>query len=267
MSINIGCIGCGNMGGAILGGLAKSGKGYALCGNTRTMKRMEPLVKLGVEPLESAADVARKSRYVVLAVKPYQVEAVLSGMKGALSADNVLISIAAGVSLDTLKKFSRGVCPVVRCMPNTPALVAKGVFAFSFEDSRLSEEQKRDILDIFSAHGQCFEVPESRFTAFTSLIGAGPAYLFDLMEGMVQAGVTLGFQHADCRRMVAALFEGCGRMALENSDTHLMALRDNVCSPAGTTIVGVNCMDEDGLAGKLAKAVFAANRRGIEMEG
>ena len=99
------------MGGAILGGLAKSGKGYALCGNTRTMKRMEPLVKLGVEPLESAADVARKSRYVVLAVKPYQVEAVLSGMKGALSADNVLISIAAGVSLDTLKKFSRGVCP------------------------------------------------------------------------------------------------------------------------------------------------------------
>ena len=152
-------------------------------------------------------------------------------------------------------------------MPNTPALVAKGVFAFSFEDSRLSEEQKRDILDIFSALGQCFEVPESRFTAFTSLIGAGPAYLFDLMEGMVQAGVTLGFQHADCRRMVAALFEGCGRMALENSDTHLMALRDNVCSPAGTTIVGVNCMDEDGLAGKLAKAVFAANRRGIEMEG
>ena len=96
MSINIGCIGCGNMGGAILGGLAKSGKGYALCGNTRTMKRMDPLVKLGVEPLESAADVARKSRYVVLAVKPYQVEAVLSGMKGALSADNVLISIAAG---------------------------------------------------------------------------------------------------------------------------------------------------------------------------
>ena len=67
--------------------------------------------------------------------------------------------------------------------------------------------------------------------------------------------------------MVAALFEGCGRMALENSDTHLMALRDNVCSPAGTTIVGVNCMDEDGLAGKLAKAVFAANRRGQEMEG
>lgn len=109
----------------------------------------------------------------------------------------------------------------------------QGGFAFSFEDSRLSEEQKRDILDIFSALGQCFEVPESRFTAFTSLIGAGPAYLFDLMEGMVQAGVTLGFQHADCRRMVAALFEGCGRMALENSDTHLMALRDNVCSPAG----------------------------------
>ena len=153
MSVNIGCIGCGNMGGAILGGLAKSGKGYVLCGNTRTMKRMEPLVKLGVAPLDSAAEVAEKSRYVVLAVKPYQVEDVLAGMKGALSADNVLISIAAGVSLASLKKFSGGVCPVVRCMPNTPALVGKGVFAFSFEDERLSAEQKQDILSIFSQLG------------------------------------------------------------------------------------------------------------------
>lgn len=265
MAIKLGCIGCGNMGGAILGGLAAAG-GFELCAYTRTRKRMDPLVAAGVRPLEDARAVARASSYVVLAVKPYQIVDVLEGMAPALGAGTVVISIAAGTSLATLKEASGGACPVVRCMPNTPALVASGVFAFCFEDPRLTEAQKKEILGIFGHLGLCLELPERQFTPFASLIGAGPAYLFDLMEGMVQAGVALGFPHADCRRMVAALFEGCGRMALRQEGTHLMALRDNVCSPAGTTIAGVNRMDADGLAGKLAQAVFAANDRGLEME-
>lgn len=265
MAIKLGCIGCGNMGGAILAGLAAAG-GFDLCGNTRTMKRMEPLVAAGVRPLPDAASVVRASDYVVLAVKPYQIADVVRSVAPSLERNTVLISIAAGTSLKTIKDASGGVCPVVRCMPNTPALVASGVFAFCFEDPMLSEATKTEILSIFGNLGLCLELPERQFTPFASLIGAGPAYLFDLMEGMVQAGVALGFQHADCRRMVAALFEGCGRMALKDAGTHLMALRDNVCSPAGTTIAGVNHMDANGLAGKLAQAVFAANDRGREME-
>ncbi len=267
MNLSAGCIGCGSMGGAILAGLAQSGKDVRLFGHTRTMSRLDALEAKGVVKVANAEDMPLRCRYVVLAVKPYQAQDVLARIKDSLSVGNVLVSICAGLSLATLKEWSGGACPVVRCMPNTPAMVAEGVFAFSFEDPALAPERREEILELFGCLGQCVEVPEARFTAFTSLIGAGPAYLFDLMEGMVQAGVALGFQHRDCRTMVAQLFAGCGRMALQRPDIHLMQLRDDVCSPAGTTIVGVNRMDADGLAGKLAQAVFAANDRGREMEG
>ncbi|MBQ2517147.1 MAG: pyrroline-5-carboxylate reductase [Desulfovibrio sp.] len=267
MTLSIGCIGCGNMGGAILGGLAQSGKDIKLYGHTRTMSRLDALEAKGVVKVASAEDMPSRCRYLVLAVKPYQAKDVLAQIRDKLSAGNVLVSICAGLGIATLKEASGGRCPVVRCMPNTPAVVGEGVFAFSFEDPSLAPEQRGEILSAFASLGQCVEVPEARFTAFTSLIGAGPAYLFDLMEGMVQAGVALGFQHRDCRAMVAQLFAGCGRMALQRPDVHLMQLRDDVCSPAGTTIAGVNRMDADGLAGKLAQAVFAANDRGREMEG
>ena len=211
MTLSIGCIGCGNMGGAILGGLAQSGKDVKLYGHTRTMSRLDALEAQGVVKVARAEDLPSQCRYVVLAVKPYQAKDVLSQIKERLTPANVIISICAGLSLATLKEASGGRCPVVRCMPNTPAVVGEGVFAFSFEDSALAPADREAILSAFASLGQCVEVPEARFTAFTSLIGAGPAYLFDLMEGMVQAGVALGFQHRDCRAMVAQLFAGCGR--------------------------------------------------------
>ena len=99
----------------------------------------------------------------------------------------------------------------------------------------------------------------------SALIGAGPAYVFEMMQGLVQAGVTLGFQHKEARRMVAALFVGSARMA-EQSPAPLMQLRDEVCSPGGLTIAGVNHLDRVGLLGQLVDAVLAADARGREME-
>ena len=149
-------------------------------------------------------------------------------------------------------------------MPNTPALVGKGVFAFSFEEDATSES-KAGLMELFGALGLCLELPEARFTAFSALIGAGPAYVFEMMQGLVQAGVTLGFQHKEARRMVAALFAGSARMA-ELNPAPLMQLRDEVCSPGGLTIAGVNQLDRAGLPGLLVDAVLAADARGREME-
>ena len=263
--VAVGCIGCGNMGGAILAGLARTGK-YALSGFTRTMSRMEPLLELGVEAKDTANEVLAASKYLILAVKPYQVEAVIASLDADLLKGRVLVSIAAGVSLKTLRAACKARCPIARCMPNTPAMVGKGVFALCC-DKKTGVKEKADLMEIFSDLGLCLEMPESQFTAFSALIGAGPAYVFDLMEGMVMAGVTLGFQHAQARSMVEALFEGCAALAAGNASTHLVALRDNVCSPAGLTIAGVNRMAADGLSGKLAEAVLAANERGRKMEG
>lgn len=264
MTVRIGCVGCGNMGGAIMAGLARTGA-YELCGFNRSPQRMEPLEKIGVVPRESALAVAKAARVLILAVKPHQAASVLEEMGPALTPDKVLVSVAAGVSLKSLGEASGGQCPVVRCMPNTPALVGRGVFALCFEDARLDPEGKAQVLEIFGALGRCVELPESRFTAFSALIGAGPAYVFAMMQGLVQAGVTLGFQHSEARQMVTALFEGSARMA-ELNPAPLMQLRDDVCSPGGLTIAGVNELDRAGLAGLLVDSVLAADARGREME-
>ena len=214
--------------------------------------------------LDSAGELARKARYVVMAVKPYQIEALLAGMAPDFGPDTVVISVAAGISIARLQAAVGGRCPVVRCMPNTPALVGKGVFALCFDD-KVPAAGKEDILRFFSQLGVCLELPESRFTAFSALIGAGPAYVFGMMQGLVQAGVTLGLGRKECRDMVAALFEGSAVMAAR-SDTPLMELRDQVCSPGGLTIAGVNVLDRAGLSGLLVDAVLAADQRGREME-
>ena len=264
MSMSIGCVGCGNMGGAILAGLAASSLDCTLYGHTRTAARMAPLEAAGVTRLDSARELARKARYVVMAVKPYQIEALLAEMAPEFGPDTVVISVAAGISIARLQAAVAGRCPVVRCMPNTPALGGKGVFALCFDD-KVPAESKEDILRFFSQLGVCLELPESRFTAFSALIGAGPAYVFGMMQGLVQAGVTLGLGRKECRDMVAALFEGSAVMAAR-SDTPLMELRDQVCSPGGLTIAGVNVLDRAGLSGLLVDAVLAADERGREME-
>ncbi len=264
-NIRVGVIGCGNMGGALAAGWAVGGH-YEVYGTSRTMSRLDPLISLGVRAVPSANEMLPHCDFVVLGVKPYQVEAVIGGLDAELLKGRVLVSLAAGVSLARLRKAVNGACPVVRCMPNTPAMVGEGVFALCF-DADVPEPRQAETRELFAALGECLVMGEDRFPAFSALIGAGPAYVFELMEGMVMAGVTMGFQHAESRAMVEALFRGCACMARQNRDAHLIALRDNVCSPAGLTIAGVNRMCADGIAGRLGEAVLAAERRGREMEG
>ena len=272
MTMRIGCVGCGNMGGAILAGLARSGghsqgqtDAYALCGYNRTASRMRPLEEAGVQVMTSPLAVAENADIIILAVKPYQMREVVGQLRPALDANKVLVSVAAGITSNSLAQWAENACPVVRCMPNTPALVGMGVFALCLEDPKLSQNCKQSLLQVFGTLGQCVELAEEKFTAFSALIGAGPAYVFAMMQGLVQAGVTLGFTHAQSRQMVTALFAGSARMA-EQDASPLGQLRDNVCSPGGLTIAGVNVLDRAGLTGLLVDAVLAADARGAEME-
>jgi len=260
-------VGCGNMGSAILLGLKErlNGQGHVFCGCNRSREKLLPLQERDVELLDDALSLAQRCDVIVLAVKPYQAEAVLESMLPALASGKIVISVAAGLSLACLRTAVQGCCPVVRCMPNTPALVGQGIFAFCFEDSLLRHEDKSLVLGIFSALGLCLELEESSFAAFSALIGAGPAYVFAMMQGLVQAGVSLGFSWKESRRMVTALFAGSAQMA-GLSAAPLMQLRDEVCSPGGLTIAGVNHLDRKGLTGILVDAVLAAAVRGREME-
>ena len=262
--LRVGCIGCGRMGGALLSGLAALDLPWlSLCGYNRSPEKMAPLAPLGIQPMPGIAATAAAADLLLLAVKPNQVAEVLAAARGHIRPGSLVLSVAAGVSLAHLAAEVDTGVDVARCMPTTTALVGKGIFAFCFRAD--AEEWRAPVLELFGHMGHCLELAEGKFTDFSALIGAGPAYVFAMMQGLVQAGVTLGFPQDSARRMVSALFGGCAALADANA-APLMQLRDDVCSPGGLTIAGVNVLDRAGLSGLLVDAVLAARERGREME-
>lgn len=267
MGTVIGCIGYGNMGSAILNGFAsRLDRGqWTLCCHEHDQAKMAALEAQGIVGAADIAEVAKKANILIFAVKPQQMPAVLEAAQPCMNAGKIAISIAAGVSLASLRSQLGDKCGIARCMPTTTARAGRGVFAFCFDPLNLEKQWQAEVLKLFGRLGYCQELPEAQFTSFTALIGAGPAYIFAIMHALTQAGVTLGLGPGDCRRMVSELVAGCAALAqAENED--FMRLRDNVCSPAGVTIAGVNVLDRAGLTGLLVDAVLAAARRGRELE-
>ncbi len=266
MSVTAAFIGAGNMGGAIMRGLACK-EGLALTAFDPDTAKLEALHKdAGVVPAASAAQAAKTADYVVMCVKPQQMRCVLEGMKDALAPEKCLMSIAAGVTSATLARWSGDVCPVIRIMPNTPAMVGEGVFALCLEDARLSEAQKTFAMELFSGIGQCHALEEKYFDAFTAVAGCGPAYVMYFMEALVEAGVYLGLQRAQTTEIVTALFSGSVKMARQ-SGLHMSVLREMVTSPAGSTIRGTAHFDRQAVRAAIVDAVVAACDRNRELGG
>lgn len=267
MSRVIGCIGCGNMGAAILKGFAArlDEKEWHLCGFNRSPEKMLVLKEQGIDAMPSITDLVTQSDIVIVAVKPAQAAEVLKLARANLTTQKILISVMAGVQLATLRSLAGNKCALVRCMPTTTALVGCGVFAFCFSDVNFTRLRQLELLELFDNIGYCVELPESKFTDFSALIGAGPAYIFAVMQGLMQAGLTLGFPQEQSRRMLTELFAGAAELAARQVK-NFMQLRDDVCSPGGLTIAGINVLDRAGLSGLLVDAVLAAAQRGREME-
>jgi pyrroline-5-carboxylate reductase len=264
IALNIGCIGCGSMGGAILTGIAARAS-HTLYGYDIDQERMRPLIAKGVRAVADMAALAQSATGVIVALKPYLVEPALQEIASQLKPESLLISVAAGVSLKRLQKAVGGVCPVVRAMPNTPALVGAGVFALCLEDPALTPEQKKTALELFGSIGTAIDLPDEKFNAFTAVFGAGPAYVFHVMQSLTQAAVTLGFTKKEAARLVDALFIGSARLSQDSESGHAQ-LQDMVCSPGGVTICGINHMDRLGIRGHIVDAVLAAHARGLELE-
>ena len=262
-----GCIGFGNMGRALMIGVWR---------HPELRERYAPLVydscsaslaaagEAGLPIATSSPTLVRDSGIILLAVKPYQVNDVLRDIAPALVPEKLLISIAAGVRLDSLKREIGDRCPVMRVMPNTPALVGQGIFGLCFEDD-ISIEQREQVRGLFSCLGHAIEIPESKMNAFTALAGSGPGYIFHFMESLAEAGVSAGLDRRSAHAIVLALLKGCGAMA-EETGLHPSALREQVSSPAGMTIAALNHLDRCGARGQIVDAVLAAMARGKSME-
>lgn len=264
MTVTIGCIGCGNMGAAILRGLAQRDD-LSLLGLDADKSRVDALCEeCGMAAADSAKGIASDADYLLIAVKPGQVGPLLRELAPHLQPRQVILSIAAGVTLEQLKTDSSGVCPVVRVMPNTPAMVGEGVFALCFDDPALSEGQMQFVSGLFETIGQAHVLDESEIDVFTAVVGSGPAYVFYFMEAVIEAGVTLGFPRDKATRMVQALFSGSAKLASE-SGIHPSILREMVCSPKGTTIQATNHLDAEAVRSAIVEAVRRSYERSVEM--
>ncbi len=262
--LTFGAIGCGNMGGAILSGVAKLEEwqviGFDLCqATTDALSNRYNLV-----PCASEIEVAQRADVILIAVKPQHVQGVVEKIAPYLDG-KLLVSLAAGVSLLRIKTYSGDACPVVVIMPNTPAMIGEGCCALCMDDPALDEDQKQLTLKLFSAISTTVVLHESQIPEFSALIGSGPAFIFHLLESFVEAGLRLGFSYGEAKQLVEKLMLGSVKLAQGNPDVPHAKLRMNVCSPGGSSIVGVNEMDRLGVRGAIIDTILVTHRRALEM--
>ena len=257
------------MGGAIIRGLL-SHQQIGLVATDLDKVRVEALNTKEwpdrVKWAENPEDVAAQSDVILLAVKPQHVVAVATAIKAKLGPEKLLVSIAAGLSIAHLSIAVKKACQVVRVMPNLPALIGKGVFALCFDCPELSEARQKMVQGLFELLGKVVVLPEDKFAAFTAVVGCGPAYACLFMEGMQNAAITLGFNSAQAKELVAATVEGTALMALLEPEG-FADLRTQVCSPAGTTIFAVNHLERTAVRGHVTDAVLEAYKRAVDMSG
>lgn len=213
--------------------------------------------------LEDAAQLAVWADVIVLAVKPQVAAAVLGAVQGVMSGSKLLVSICAGISLATLGEKSGDVAKLVRVMPNTPALVGEGATAFAL-GARTTHADSQLVDALFSAVGECVQVPESYLDAVTGLSGSGPAFVMLFIEALADGGVRAGLPRAVALRLATQTVLGSAKL-VRDGNQHPGVLKDQVTSPAGTTIEGVACLERSGFRGAVIDAVSAAARRAAEL--
>lgn len=255
MNKKIGFIGCGNMGHAILKGILNSG----LCSasdvfvSARTKETLEKIKNELSVNVCSNVEAAKKSDILFIAVKPNVFKNVIDEIKNSVKSDAVIVSIAAGVTVDNIEQWLGKDIKVTRTMPNTPALVGASMTAICFNEY-MKDEDKKDILDIFNSFGMCEELEEKYFHAFIAVSGSSPAYIFMLIEAMADSAVQMGIPRNKAYKFAAQSVMGSAKMVLETG-MHPGALKDMVCSPGGTTIDAVIELENSGFRSSVEKAM------------
>jgi len=258
----IGFIGCGAMARALAGGLIDAGVPAAqlLASDPFATARSQFEEAIGTKAVEDNAEVVSQADAVVLAVKPDTVSSVLGKLDPALCARPLWISIAAGVTLDKLQSALPANARIVRTMPNTPALVGAGATAY-FPAPSVTDADIQLTEAILEAAGWCWRAPnEALLDAVTGLSGSGPAYVFLILEALADAGVREGLPRDAAQALATRTVLGAAKLALETG-IDPGQLKDQVTSPGGTTIAGLEQLEAHGVRAAIHDAVRAATAR------
>jgi pyrroline-5-carboxylate reductase len=263
MSGTTGIIGAGVMGETILSGLLRAGRPAEslLVGERRPDRAAELTEKYAVKVVSN--EEAATAETVMLVVKPQDMGAVLDGIAPVLHAGQLVVSLAAGTTIAFIEaKVPAGV-GVVRVMPNTPALVDQGMAAIS-PGSAVTAEQVAEAESLLASVGKVVEVPEYQQDAVTAISGSGPAYVFYVVESMIEAGVHLGLPRTVASELTIQTLVGSAAM-LRETGTHPTVLREQVTSPAGTTAAALRELDDHKVRAAFIAAMEAARDRSREL--
>lgn len=256
--MNIGFIGNGNMGGAIIGALIKNkivspNEVYVSDINIEGLEKTAQIY--GVHTSTDNAETVKAADTLFLAVKPNVVYNVIDEIKELVTSDMLVISIVAGQNIEKLENAFGKEIKLVRVMPNTPALVGEAMSGICV-NKNITEEEKERVLKIFSSFGKGEIVSEYLMDAVTAVSGSSPAYVFMFIEAMADAAVMGGIPRTQAYTFAAQAVLGSAKMVLE-TDKNPAELKDMVCSPGGTTIEAVAALEENGLRNAVIKAMKA----------
>ena len=262
----IAVIGAGKMGEALVSGLLKAGTSPdELIITERYEARADELSqRYGVKSV-SNAEAANQAETIVLAVKPQDMEALLAELAPVVTPDRLIVTIAAGITTSAIERRLPDGVPVVRVMPNTPALVGEAMSAVA-PGAHASAEHLDRAEALFRPVGRVVRLPESQLDAVTALSGSGPADVFYLVEAMTDAGILLGLPRAVAHELIVQTVYGAAVMLRETGE-HPVALREAVTSPAGTTISAIRELENHGVRAAFLAALEAARDRSRELAG
>jgi pyrroline-5-carboxylate reductase len=265
-SLNIGFIGAGNMAEAIIRGLIERrvlSPSRIMVADTSVERRKLFSESFGVAATPDNLEVVTSSDVIILAVKPQVMASVLSAVKDSFKSPQLVISIAAGILTKTLDAGCGSKPAIVRIMPNTPALIGRGISAIC--PGPRAEAVHVNITErIFASVGSTIQVDESAMDAVTAISGSGPAYIFYWMEAMLKAAREAGFDHETARTLVYQTFIGASQLADSSADAP-ETLRARVTSKGGTTEAAIRTMEESHVGSSIEKAIQAAARRSREL--
>lgn len=265
MNQTIGFIGCGNMGSALAKAAVKAAGGENIYLANRSPEKAHALAGQLHAVVTDNMTIAAECDYIFLGVKPQMMADMLQEISAALTMRNpmpVLITMAAGLSINRIREMAGGDYPVIRIMPNTPSGIGEGMILYCTQD--VNEEQKSFFLQLLGAAGILDELPEHLIDAGSAISGCGPAFVYPFIEALADGAVACGLPRGKALTYAAQTLIGAAKMIQETGE-HPGTLKDAVCSPGGSTIQGVRILEERGFRGAAMDAVIAAYEKTVEL--
>lgn len=257
--VKFGFIGTGNMGAALARALRKTVPGHEVVLSNKTAIKAQTLAaELNCRAADNKT-VAREAKYIFLGVKPQMMKAMLEGIADTLTARNdrfVLVTMAAGLKMETINEMLGAEYPIIRIMPNTPVAIGEGVVPYAVSEAVFMDEVT-EFSNCMRNVGILDKLDESIIDAASALSGCGPAFVYMFANALADGAVECGLPRDKAARYAAQTFVGSARLILE-SEKHPEQLKDEVCSPGGTTIAGVHALENAGFRGAVMDAVKSA---------